>query len=143
MVLGKNELGKLIKKAREQKVEKTGKKYTQEMLATDIGIARSSIGDFESGRKYPKYDYLAKIAEVCGVNLSFFGEVEEVISYDEPNIFNRLPKDLQDFVVAEESVPYIVLAKQLSVYDLSKLTEIELKFLVDWLKAAIEKNNNK
>jgi transcriptional regulator with XRE-family HTH domain len=144
MVLNKIELGKLIKKAREYKAETIGEKYTQEMLANDIGIARSSIGDFESGRKYPKYDYLAKIADACGVNLSFFGEEEtEKISYDDPNIFNRLPQDLQEFVLHEESKPYLVVAKQLSAYDLEKLTEREMQFLIDWLKMAIEKTRQK
>lgn len=51
----------------------------------------------------------------------------------------KLPKDLQEFVVKEENVPYLIVAKQLEAYDLSKLTETEMKFLIDWLKMAIEK----
>jgi transcriptional regulator with XRE-family HTH domain len=143
LVLDKKELGKLIKKARTNKAEATSGKYTQDMLAKDIGISRSYVGDYESGRRYPKYDMLAKIAEACNVTLSFFGEEDtENIYYDDPNILNRLPKDLQEFVVKEESTPYLIVAKQLSAYDLSKLTEREMKFLIDWLKMAIEKDKN-
>jgi transcriptional regulator with XRE-family HTH domain len=139
MVYSKAELGELIKKARLNKSESIEGKYTQEMLANDVGVSRSYIGDYESGRRYPKYDVLAKIAEACGVHLSFFGEEMGIVSYDNPNIFNRLPEDLQEFVAAEKNKPYLMVAKQLEAYDLSKLTEIEMKFLIDWLKMAIEK----
>ena len=60
MVFSKEELGELIKKARLNKAESIGRKYTQEMLANDVGVSRSYIGDYESGRRYPKYDVLAK-----------------------------------------------------------------------------------
>jgi transcriptional regulator with XRE-family HTH domain len=143
LVLQKNELGKLIKKAREHKSEMIREKYTQEMLANDIGLARSSIGDFESGRKYPKYDYLAKIADACEVSLSFFGEEEEGrIYYSEPAIFEKLPDDLKDFVAKEESTPYLVVAQQLASYDLDKISEKEMKFLIQYLKMAKEKIND-
>jgi transcriptional regulator with XRE-family HTH domain len=139
--ISKVRLGELVKNARMEKHKKTGEKYTQQMLASDIGSSRSYIGDIETGRIYPGYKNLTKIAEACEVPLEFFNGVTENIYYNDPNIFPHLPQDLQEFVAKEESTPYLVVAKQLSAYDLTKLTETELKFLVDWLKTAI--NNNK
>ena len=57
-------------------------------------------------------------------------EDEEVIFYDEPNVLEKLPKDLQEFVVKEENVPYLIVAKQQRTTCLCKLTETEMKFLI-------------
>lgn len=76
MILSKKDLGRLIKKARKIKAEKTGRKYTQQMLANDLGISRGYVGDFENGRTYPNYVLLNQIANACGVPLSFFEGAE-------------------------------------------------------------------
>lgn|GEM_PF-250352 len=72
MTVGKKEMGGLVKQARLKKSEKLGRKYTQQMLARDVGKSQSYIGDLESGRAYPSYALLSKIAEVCDLPLSFF-----------------------------------------------------------------------
>ncbi|MEQ8156715.1 MAG: helix-turn-helix transcriptional regulator [Clostridiaceae bacterium] len=72
MILSKEELGKLVKEARKFKTEKLGRKYTQTMLANDIDMSQGYIGDIESGRTYPAFKVLIRIAEACGVPLSFF-----------------------------------------------------------------------
>ena len=41
-------------------------------VATETGIAPSSISDWKSGRSKPKLDKLAKIAKVLDVPLEFF-----------------------------------------------------------------------
>jgi len=51
---------------------KLGRKYTQTMLANDIDISQGYIGDIESGRTYPTFKVLIKIAEACELPLSFF-----------------------------------------------------------------------
>lgn len=76
MVLSKKEIGLLIKKARKNKSEIIGKKYTQNMLAENLGISRGYIGDIENGRIYPNYVLLNKIAQMCEVPFSFFGNSE-------------------------------------------------------------------
>lgn len=43
-------------------------------VATETGIAPSSISDWKSGRSKPKLDKLAKIAKVLDVPLEFFLE---------------------------------------------------------------------
>lgn len=74
MVYTKKQLGTLITKARKIKASKIGKKYTQEMLANDLGLSRGYIGDIENGRTYPNYVLLNKIAEACDVPLGFFDD---------------------------------------------------------------------
>lgn len=76
MVLSKDELGKLVKEARKIKSEKIGKRYTQVMLADDIDKSQGYIGDIESGRTYPTFKVLSRIAEACEVPFSFFGSTE-------------------------------------------------------------------
>ena len=138
--ISKVRLGELIKNARLEKAKKIGKKYTQQMLADDIGTGRGYIGDIETGRVYAGYKTLKKISEVCEVPLEFFNGETENIYYDDPAIFPHLPKDLQDFVINEESTPYLIVAKQLAAYNLDKLTEREMRLLIDWLKMAIKEN---
>ena len=80
MVLSKKEIGLLIKKARNNKSEIIGKKYTQNMLAEDLKISRGYLGDIENGRIYPNYVLLNKIAQMCEVPFSFFGGGNENIT---------------------------------------------------------------
>lgn len=79
MVLSKKDLGEKIKEARKIKSASIGKRYTGEMLANDIGISRSYLGDIESGRTYPNYVLLNKIADACNVPFSFFGDISDAI----------------------------------------------------------------
>ncbi|MCX7747100.1 MAG: helix-turn-helix domain-containing protein [Clostridia bacterium] len=76
MVVSKKNLGELIKKARSIKSQKTGEKYTQAMLADDLGISRSYLSDIENGRTYPNYVLLNRISQICHVSLNFFSEQE-------------------------------------------------------------------
>jgi transcriptional regulator with XRE-family HTH domain len=110
-------------------------------LAEKINLSHSYIDAIEKNKTNPSIPSLKLIADFFGVELTYFlsDEDEEVIFYDNPNILERLPKDLQDFVIKEENTPYLIVAKQLAAYDLSKLSETEMKFLVEWLKNAINK----
>jgi transcriptional regulator with XRE-family HTH domain len=74
MVLSKKNLGEKIKAARETKSKTINCKYTQQMLADELGISRGYIGDIENGRTYPNYVLLNKIAEACGVPFDYFGD---------------------------------------------------------------------
>jgi repressor LexA len=76
MVENKKDLGLLVKKARKIKSEKIKKRYTQKMLATDIGISQGYIGDIESGRTYPTVPVLTLIANACEVPFGFFGNAD-------------------------------------------------------------------
>jgi transcriptional regulator with XRE-family HTH domain len=115
---------------------------TQE-LADAIGKNRSYIYQLLKDEiKKPSYEVMNSLAKKFGVTAEYIesGIDEEIIRYDEPEILGRLPKDLQEFVLKEENAPYLIVAKQLSAYDLEKLTDREMQFLIDWLKMAIDKN---
>lgn len=96
MVLTKKELGNLIKNARKRKSEITGNKYTQKMLADDLGISRGYIGDIETGRTYPSYILLSKIANECGVPISYFQtNVADIVKGE----LSDYPNDLVDSII--------------------------------------------
>lgn len=98
MVLTRKEVGLQIKKARKIKSKKINQKYTQEMLASDLDISRGYIGDMESGRTYPNYVLLSKIAELCGVSVEFLtsdtgeSDTDEINQPDQKQVNNDSTK---------------------------------------------------
>ena len=81
MIISRKELGLLIKKARSIKSDKLGLYYSQKLLAEDINKSQSFIGDIEAGRTYPSYVLLTRIAQACGVPMSFF-DPQEIMDKD-------------------------------------------------------------
>lgn len=69
-MISKEELGAKIKEARNLKSREIGKRYTGQMLADELGISRSYLGDIESGRIYPNIEMLNKIASALDINTS-------------------------------------------------------------------------
>lgn len=67
--MNKNHIGLKIKDLRTKKSIKTGEKYTGAMLANDLGISRSYLGDIESGRTTPNEILLGKIADVFDIDI--------------------------------------------------------------------------
>lgn len=123
---------------------RTEKGLSLRELGKGVNLSHSYIDAIEKGTTNPSIPSLKIIADYFGVDVAYFlsDDNEEVIFYNEPDILEKLPKDLKEFVIKEENTPYLVVAKQLAAYDLSKLTEREMKFLIDWLKMAIDKNNS-
>lgn len=95
MTLSKEALGKLIKEARKLKGTKLGSSFTQKDLAAAVGISRSYIGDIESGRTYPSFVLLSKIAYACGVSLDFFQD-EKQINDDIDKFVRMQMKDISE-----------------------------------------------
>jgi transcriptional regulator with XRE-family HTH domain len=95
LVLGKKELGKLIKQARKIHSDRIDKKYTQKMLANDIGKSQSYIGDIESGRTYPSFITLNEIANACHIPISYFQD-DQKINEDIDKFIKLQLTDLED-----------------------------------------------
>ncbi len=95
MVLSKKELGKLIKQARKLHSNRIDKKYTQQMLANDIGKSQSYIGDIESGRTYPSFAVLNEIAKACHVPIGYFQD-DQKINEDIDKFIKLQLTDLED-----------------------------------------------
>ena len=97
-MISKEELGKLVKKAREIKSKEIGRRYTQKMLADDINKSQGYIGDIESGRTYPTLVVLGDIAKACGVPISFFSDIEKQIDHYINEKLNDYPTEVHELV---------------------------------------------
>jgi DNA-binding Xre family transcriptional regulator len=91
--------------------------------------------------KNPAPEIFHKMAELfnCSIEDILVNEVdEERIYYDDPDILKHLPNDLKEFVINEESTPYLTVAKMLEGYDLKKITPFQMNVLIEWLRDAIK-----
>jgi transcriptional regulator with XRE-family HTH domain len=70
-------IGGNIKKIREFR------NYTQEYIATELGIRRQTYIKMESGETDVKFESLKQIAKILDVNIN------DIISYDDKMIFNN------------------------------------------------------
>lgn len=61
-------VGFALKRIREMK-SNNGQKYTQAMLAKDLGVGQSYIGGLENNTRIPSFKTLTKIADALGVSL--------------------------------------------------------------------------
>jgi transcriptional regulator with XRE-family HTH domain len=114
-------------------------------MATAADISTSYLYNILSDRiSNPSINTLKLIARKLDVSLDYLedGIDEEKVYLDEPNIFNHLPRDLQEFITKEENTPYLILAKQLSHYDPNKITETDIQFLVGYIRTILLNNKN-
>lgn len=61
--------------------------HTQQHLADLLGVRKSSISNYETGRSYPKRMVLLKLAQIYNVPPSSFLESEEPTKIASPNLF--------------------------------------------------------
>ena len=61
--------------------------HTQQALADLLGVRKSSISNYETGRSYPKRMVLLKLAQIYNVPPSSFLETEQPIPVASPNKF--------------------------------------------------------
>lgn len=61
-------VGFALKRIREMK-SADGKKYTQKMLAEDLGVGQSYVGGLENDTRVPSFKTLTKIAEALDISL--------------------------------------------------------------------------
>jgi transcriptional regulator with XRE-family HTH domain len=95
--------------------------------------------------KNPDPTIIHKLAEIfnCSIEEIVLEETTDRVYYDEPEILNNMPDDLKDFILKEESTPYITFAKQLTRYDidemLKNIKDTDMQFLLHALKMHIDK----
>lgn len=86
----KKALGKLLKEARRIKSRQIGHSYTGQMLADDLGVSRSFVGDMETGRTPIPYDLRTKIIEIIGLEDDYF----DILKIGrEPNNLSLFPEE--------------------------------------------------
>ncbi|MCY6958410.1 helix-turn-helix domain-containing protein [Clostridium brassicae] len=142
MALTKKELGELVKQARTIKSDTIGRRYTQQMLANDIGKSQSYIGDIESGRTYPSFVILNSIASVCGVPMAFFQdkdkineEIERFIKLQITGLSKEEIRDIREAIKEDPDVKinYIhdyIKSQYSSLNNLFETPEIIIKFIL-------------
>ena len=68
--------------------------YSQEQLATKIGLNKQTISNIERGVRYPTFESLEKIATVLNANATqLFGTTQEVAISDTENVLIRMDSD--------------------------------------------------
>src|SRR5690554_4863240 len=72
-----NEFSGRLKNYRESLKDKT-KKWTQQYVADQIGVARVTYTAYENGTKMPPFDTINKIAELFGVSTDFLMGREKI-----------------------------------------------------------------
>lgn len=72
----KSEIGSKLKELRKTK------KLSQDEVAIGTGICRSSLSNYETGRRTPALNQLATLATYYGVTLDYFGIVQEDEVFD-------------------------------------------------------------
>lgn len=79
------------------KMMRKRKGFTQQQLADKLGVTRSTISNYEIGRRRPSVSEIIKLTEIFGVNLDFLG----VVTKDE--VFDLLCR--AKTVFANEEIP--------------------------------------
>ena len=64
-------LGVKVREAREIRTRRSGKEFSQKMLAAKIGETLKWVKKLEKGELYPDWDSLVLLADTCGVEMSF------------------------------------------------------------------------
>lgn len=122
--------------------------YNQADVAAVLGIVRQTYSHYETGKRKPSYNALAKLANFYGVSMEVFSETPSGADY--PNSFNSaLPNQ-----TAEEFSEYLsyfntdankrkyqfhsILEKEL-LYYFEKLSETDKKELIQIAKIKISK----
>jgi transcriptional regulator with XRE-family HTH domain len=119
-MLGKEDFGLRIKKARELYGKKVGVLLTQAALARKIGVSRVYINDLEAGRNYPSLEVLQNLTSALDINLGFFDSV--------PLEENEIPEELKKLGIQYLSVAQELKEKGLSPEEIRKLAEIAEMF---------------
>lgn len=104
-----NDLGGKIKTLR------TGRRLTQQDVADALGVNRTTISNYEIGRRVPSLTELKRIAEYYGVGLDYFGVATKDDVFDllsrARDIFqnDEIPKERKEEIYRELMKLYLTL----------------------------------
>lgn len=56
--------------------------FTQQDIADKLGVTRSTVSNFEIGRRKPEVDILEKLAAIYGVDLNYFSSKRPINATD-------------------------------------------------------------
>lgn len=61
-----------------EKIKKLRGNLTHKEFGAKIGVSGSAVSYWEDGKYEPKFEYLKKIAAVCGVDITYFYETDQM-----------------------------------------------------------------
>lgn len=82
------------------KILRKGRKLTQGEVADDLGLNRSTISNYEIGRRMPSIRELKRFAEFYGVGLEYFGVDTKDEVFD---LLSRAKDIFESEMVSEET----------------------------------------
>ncbi|MCL6625023.1 helix-turn-helix domain-containing protein [Alicyclobacillus shizuokensis] len=108
------------------------RRWSQQELSLRSGISTPHISSIERGKRFPSLDYAIRLANALGVSLpALCDQRKELRPPKMKNSPDELPSYLQNFVLNEESTPYLEMAHRLST--LPKQDTEFLSLVVDLL----------
>lgn len=113
--------------------------WTISDLSKRSGCSISHISSLERGeRKKPSMTIMQKIANALGVSVQYFFDDQEMIQTDNPAqyiSFEQFSNELKDFLLKEDSTPYIHLAKEIKeIYEQRSSQTAILETIAQFLK---------
>lgn len=84
----------------------------QTTLAERAGVSQAYISQVERGLETPSIECLFAIASALNVPVTIFFE-DNAVSLNDPAILEHFDDETKHFLAKEESVPYVIFAKDL------------------------------
>lgn len=85
----------------------------QSVLAERIGVSQGFISQIERGLEIPSLKRLNDIAKALNVPVETLHK-DKVLPLNDPAIFSHFDEETKRFLANEKSVPYVILAKELT-----------------------------
>jgi transcriptional regulator with XRE-family HTH domain len=107
---------------------RTSRHYTQDELASLLGISRAALSHYEKGRREPDYDTLIKIADLFQVSLDYI-----MCRTDDPRV--HLSDETRQFADSLELSDEDILSRFSFTIDGKKLTPEESRRFIAFVRA--------
>lgn len=114
------------------------KGLSQNVFADSLGVDRSHMSKIINDKSMPTIKMLERFAEELNIPITtFFAEPDESTNELIASSIMALPEDLKDFIRAQKNGPWLYLAKDLSV---ENLTPDQIIKVVQLWKETVEKS---
>lgn len=109
---------------------------TQKELATIIGVGRTTISEYESGKIVPSQQKLLKIAEHFHVSVDYLTGVSNAPHNQQPKQEIRLEKFVENLIKLVETKTATIYGKPLNDYN-AEIIKVEIQHVLDVLKIIV------
>jgi len=97
------------------------------------GVSVATISTIESGKvPNPRRDTLERLAKALSIDVNYF--TDEGARTVMEMMGDKLPADMIEFVLAEDSMPYLILAKE--AWEATEMSEAAFRVVLELLQRA-------